>query len=1113
MRHNKLRGLLYLDHPASGVFHRDRITVLNFLSAQATISLENAMLNQALEQKLEVQTAHSEMLTAILEATPDLIGLATPDREILYHNQRAADLLPQLSDPNNPSDFMDAHPPWAQEIIAEQAIPEAIEHGSWTGETALVTKDGTEIPVSQVLIAHKDSDGSLEAFSTVIRDITKSKAAEQALRESERKFASLAAAAPVAIYRMDAEKNCYYVNEHWSEQTGHPREAAMGHGWKDFVHPEDLEIFQESAAAFAADKDRVVAEPYAARRLLADGSSQWVLVHRAKELDDAGNITGYVGTLTDITQAKEAEERLTQLNDRLQRVLECGSIGAFEFSFADEKLIWDKQMLEIHGLEEKDFRGIHADWVDRLHRDDRERMLATQGKLDNTASTTSHDYRIVRPNGEVRHIHANAYVETDDQNRPIRIFGINMDVTDRREAEFAMRESESKFKLLVERVTDLIWSSDIDFSITYLSPQFQSMFGLDPADWIGKSCFDVVHPDDLEAVSAEGKRLTEKPDTPVTIEFRHLRHDGSYVWVLGSAITVFDEDGRALGHQGVLRDISVRKAAEVELQNAQAQMQRMTENVPGMIYRMVRRANGSEQLLYISPKVRELFEVEPEEALADLTKLRSRWHPDDISLIENSISKFCEQPDRYQDFDYRVILPKQGLRWRQAFGLASRTEAGDTIFDGIIIDITGRKNAELAMQNAQLQMKRIADNVPGLVFQYLLRSDGSHALTYVSSKCWELFEVEPEAAVADADNVFKRIHPDDAQSVMTAIQTSAETLQPYKEEFRVILPGKGLRWLRDVGQPARTDKGDTIWDGFVIDITDRKNAELALKESQDQFTRMTENVPGLIFRYVLPPDGKHRLSYIGPRCRELFEVEPRQAMKNPDLLFSRIHPDDAQRIQKATVEAFETLEQQKVEFRVLLPRRGVRWLESISQPSITKGGCKISDGVITDITVRRTAQLATKDAQARISTLTENSQYMMYEYVHGPDGERALTFVSSHCKQLFGVASEDVMVNSSLLFDLDHPEDAPRIKNAVNQAVEHLKSFREEYRVILPGHGIRWFQTIGIPTPQEDGSVILYGFTLDISEKKKAEVALREAIDHIDRISYGKPAFRAQQQD
>ncbi len=128
-------------------------------------------------------------LTAILEATPDIIGSAEPDGAVFYLNRAGRDTLGITSDEELlQKKLADFHPDWAAEKIAKEAIPVAIERGSWSGETALVNRIGQEINVSQVLIAHKNAGGELLYFSTIIRDMTERRFADQALRDSQQRL-------------------------------------------------------------------------------------------------------------------------------------------------------------------------------------------------------------------------------------------------------------------------------------------------------------------------------------------------------------------------------------------------------------------------------------------------------------------------------------------------------------------------------------------------------------------------------------------------------------------------------------------------------------------------------------------------------------------------------------------------------------------------------------------------------------------------------------------------------------------------------------------------------------------------------------------------------------
>ena len=170
-----------------------------------------------LEQLVEERTAKLEAeiverkriekeqarLVAIIEATPDMVATGDPNGHVLYYNRAGLRMLgfePGLD--VSTVRILDTHPEWAAKLVAETGIPHAIEHGTWSGETALLRRDGREIPISQVIIAHKGSDGSVEYLSTIARDISVRKQAEEALRQSEERYRLLFERAPDVIFAL-----------------------------------------------------------------------------------------------------------------------------------------------------------------------------------------------------------------------------------------------------------------------------------------------------------------------------------------------------------------------------------------------------------------------------------------------------------------------------------------------------------------------------------------------------------------------------------------------------------------------------------------------------------------------------------------------------------------------------------------------------------------------------------------------------------------------------------------------------------------------------------------------------------------------------------------------
>ena len=250
-----------------------------------------------------IQTCNHSVERMLGYRVSELIGI-TP--EILHDRQEIIDRAVALS-----AELGQDIPIGFEVFVAKSRLGIASEQ-EWT----YIRKDGSRFPVLLSATALKDDNQEIIGFLGIAKDITERKQAEEALRESEQRFVTLAAAAPVAIFRINQDNSCTYVNEFWTQITGQEANVALGYGWINTIHPDDREqIHQQWTQAL------IQQAPYQGegRCIRPDGTINFYYCQALPEFDDNGVFIGYIGTLTDISDRKQAEIQLKHINEELLR--------------------------------------------------------------------------------------------------------------------------------------------------------------------------------------------------------------------------------------------------------------------------------------------------------------------------------------------------------------------------------------------------------------------------------------------------------------------------------------------------------------------------------------------------------------------------------------------------------------------------------------------------------------------------------------------------------------------------------------------------------------------------------------------------------------------------
>lgn len=232
-----------------------------------------------------------------------------------------------------------------------------------------------------------------------------------------------------------------------------------------------------------------------------------------------------------------------------------------------------------------------------------------------------------------------------------------------------------------------------------------------------------------------------------------------------------------------------------------------------------------QQMLFVSPAYEKIWGKSTQSLYENPRSFIDAIHPSDRQRVITHLQSHTSTPF---EIEYRIIRPDGTMRWVCDHGFPVFDATGKVIRRaGVAQDITESKLAET-------RFRHLAANVPGVIYRYVLHPDGSDEVFYMSPGSESLWEIEAAAIEQDISLIWNLVHPDDAVAMRASIVASAQTLQPWFWEWRIITPSDLLKWVQGAAHPELQINGDVIWDGLLMDISDRKNAESVFQQQAQQ---------------------------------------------------------------------------------------------------------------------------------------------------------------------------------------------------------------------------------------------------------------------------------------
>ena len=409
-------------------------------------------------------------------------------------------------------------------------------------------------------------------------------------------------------------------------------------------------------------------------------------------------------------------------------------------------------------------------------------------------------------------------------------------------------------------------------------------------------------------------------------------------------------------------EIGERRRMEGELRQVEERYRRLVENMPGIAYLWeVRPGAEARAFGYVSPSVEDVLGYAPGEWHAS-----DRVHPHDRARVAEVVERSARTGEPFL-MEYRSLAKDGRVVWvLDHASLIARSDGGDpSSFQGLMVDITARKEAESKAEAAEDRFRTLTERGPVVVYSFeLIYPDGDDSpavhVSYVSPQAAELVRYPIEHWLHEPTIWFEMIHPDDRQRVAERTQHNWRTGEPWALRYRMIRSDGTLIWLLDTGRMLERDSlgRPSAFQGVLLDTTEHEEARAKLEASEREQRRALEGALAIPWTETIHPEtGSERYTYIGPEALDILGYAPEELMVEPKHFPRMVHPDDRAHVRDSVARSEET-GLWEATYRVLRRDGEARWLHSfgrrVSPPDVVPEEWR---GVAVDVTALRASAI------------------------------------------------------------------------------------------------------------------------------------------------------------
>lgn len=649
------------------------------------------------------------------------------------------------------------------------------------------------------------------------------------------------------------------------------------------------------------------------------------------------------------------------------------------------------------------------------------------------------------------------------------------DITDRRNAEEALRESEEKFRTAFDNANTGMCLVGLTGNLIKVNDKMSEMFGYSVEELERMTVSSITHPDDRELTPSFMEKAIGGQVKGINFEKRYLTKDGRMVWGLLTSALVHDADGEPLYFISQVQDITDRRRAEEALRESEERLRVTLEVTQIGVWEW----NVKDDTWYASPTYYTMLGYEPVTGPSDRKVWLKRGHPDDLEMVTNKIKDVLNGVSDSYSYEARIRHADGSFKWNRVIGHTIEADAeGKPIrLAGVRVDITERKKAEEALQDSEEKFRQITENMLDAVSMV----DDKGIIRYASPSHQRIVGYKPEELAGRS--VFDFVHPEDVEGIMASLGNIYEKREArYQYRFR---HADGHYIWGEASAKAIVDDGGKI-SHFVIastDITQRKVSEDALKQSEAKYKDLFEHT--LLGMEVI--DGTTgRIMLANHSMTMIFGFKSPDDMVGIDAIKGHILPEDMDWVQQQFAQALaDPTKHDMVTLRAKTVDGRIIWVTGTATSYIYEGKLAMLISVI-DVTAAKETQEKLRESEDRITSIVSTSQ----EWIWAIDSTGCHSFSNPAIEKILGYRPDEIIGHD--VVSMIHADDAATVRQLLSRCIKLKIGWAN--LVLRWKHkdgSYRYLESNAVPIIDSNGVVSGFqGTDRDITERKMAEEAL-----------------------